>query len=243
MAAMLMDSGQAEVINCDIGALPSRSLLLQRGAMPVGSVEFVRQAMKLAGIHEPAAMSYPPGCEPFLHRQIRRVPIVELRGRQFVKPTTTKSFNGFVLDADAPLAQYLDEHDLEQHTAMRSLPADTLVYASEVVQFQCEWRYYVLGGLIIGAARYDPDGLDDAPEPDLVVINACMASLAIQHPYALDIGVLADGRTAVVEVNDAWAIGWYRNSLKPMAYLEFLLARWRCLLNRRDPHARTEGCA
>ena len=42
--------------------------------------------------------------------------------------------------------------------------------------------------------------------------------------YALDFGVLADGRTALVEWNDGFSLGSY--GLEGGLYTELILARW-----------------
>lgn len=234
LATMLLDGNRTSITNSTLEELENHAPLLDAGAMPVGSVQFVRKAMALAGMQEPPNLSYPQGIDPYLHRSITETPISALQETAFIKPKSTKTFTGFVFQGANIDPEAYSEHDQEQLAVVQSLPAQTIVYASEVVKFLCEWRYYVMKSLIIGCARYDPDGADDAPEPELNVVQRCIEGMAISHPYALDIGVLEDGRTAAVEVNDAWAIGWYRNSIKPAAYLEFLLARWRSLRSREQ---------
>ena len=86
-----------------------------------------------------------------------------------------------------------------------------------------------MGATILGSARYDSEGHDDAPSPCLDVVRACVATMGLGHPYVLDFGVLANGETALVEANDAFAIGLYRGALSPRQYLAFLQARWSFL--------------
>jgi hypothetical protein len=43
-------------------------------------------------------------------------------------------------------------------------------------------------------------------------------------------GVLSTGETAIVEVNDFWAIGLYDRALNPRVYLDLLQRRWNALV-------------
>lgn len=226
-AAMLAD---IQVVRTSLEGLAQHHANLTAGALPVGSVEFVREAMRMAGVQEPASLTYPVELEDLLGRRIDLMPVGKVRGTKFVKPTSTKLFTGFVWRESARDSDY-DEHDLEQLQALRTLPGDTLVWVSEPVRFVCEWRYYVLDGREIGAARYDSDGDDDAREPSrdvlLAAIEAMSGSSGAPAAYAVDLGVLDTGETVLVEVNDAWAIGLYGRSLEPRDYLRFLANRWR----------------
>ncbi len=224
-ATFLAESSAFFVRNADDVSLEALAETLRQGALPVGSVEFVRRAMSFAGIAEPQNRSYPQQLQPWLHREVKTVRLDELRERSFIKPATTKLFTGFVFDPAAG-PDPSSPHDCEQDQVVRSLPGATWVYTSEVVEFLSEWRYYVQDGAILGGARYDADGADDAPQPSKQVLEACTVAMRGERPFALDVGVLADGRTAVVEVNDGWAIGLYRGAITPTQYLAFLISCW-----------------
>lgn len=199
--------------------------LREGSAMPVGTVEYVREAMRVAQIAEPENLSYLEALRPWLHRIIRRAEIKDVDGRVFVKPLATKLFTGFVRD---PAGGY-DEHDLEQFRVfvnLRLSAPTTPVWTSDTVEWQSEVRYYVQEGKVIGHARYDPLGRDDAPLPDERTIEEMITAAALPHPYALDAGVLGDGRTALVECNDSWGLGLYSGALRDKAYAAFLDARW-----------------
>ncbi|WP_296701025.1 ATP-grasp domain-containing protein, partial [Thiocapsa sp. UBA6158] len=96
----------------------------------------------------------------------------------------------------------------------------------------CEWRCYVAGGRLLWRERYDHDGADDAPDPDSTTIDGMIAAHeADEAPpagYALDVGVLSDGETALVEVNDGYALGYYGRvtPARACAYLGLLAARY-----------------
>ena len=227
LACTLLD---LPVQTVSLGALRNHRVELAAGALPVGSVEFVREAMGVLGVAEPAPLSYVAEIQPLLGRQVRMLALDQVRGTQFVKPVQTKQFTGFVWTESAPDSQY-NEHDLEQLQVLRALPQDTMLWVADPVVFQCEWRYYVLDGRVLGAARYDPDGAEDAPSPAGDVLEAALIAMGrapgAPVAYALDLGVLADGRTVAVEINDAWAIGLYGGALGPRDYLQLLAARWR----------------
>ncbi len=234
MAAMLMDG--IRVMNTSAKELDKHKNELLAGAMPVGSVEFVRRAFHVIGVQEPPNISYPPGCESHLHRKVEQTTahqVVYGVGAHFVKPVTTKAFTGFVLDRTYG-APGLNPHDIEQSHALFKLPGDTAVWVSQPVEWLCEWRFYVQDGVSIGRARYDEDGADDASEPDPDVVQRCIADLSIAHPYALDVGVLSTGQTAIVEVNDAWAVGLYGDALDAKVYLKFLISRWKSIAAKKQ---------
>lgn len=221
-------------------ALPLENLdmhadALRRGvAMPVGSVEFVRRAMALAGIEEPRACSYPEALQPWLHRTVRRATASEALATKvatFVKPVTTKLFTGFVLPAPQQRDQ-LDEHDCGQLADLQALQPGEPVWLADPVEFASEVRYYVQAGRVMGLARYDPDGADSAELPDATEVQAAIEAYACPHPYALDMGVLQDGRTALVEVQDAWAIGLYGGAMEPKTYYRYLRCYWDALVSR-----------
>jgi hypothetical protein len=225
-ACLLTDRPYCNVALAD---LEQHAALLYAGeALPVGTVEFVRRAMRIAGINEPQNLSYPPGCEPWLRRELGLRKAGEVLGRWFVKPQKTKAFTGFVFDSLGD-PSCLTPHDAEQHAAFMALDPSETVYAGEVVQFLSEWRFYVADGQVHGRARYD-DGDDHAPEPDGSEVAACIRAMGLPHPYALDMGVLSTGETAIVEVNDFWAIGLYDRALNPRVYLDLLQRRWNALV-------------
>lgn len=240
-AVMLKNSG-FEIIRRSIDNIPS--VEYPALALPVGSVEFVRAFMEKNSIPEPVFPPYPTALKPFFHRFLDEVELGALRkvsapGKQqhyppltfFVKPSKTKLFNGFVYRGDT--ADY-DEHDKEQIDIMQELPPSTKVIISSKVSFVSEWRFYVAevshGYDIVGEARYDPEGEDDAPEPDREVVRKAIACMSNTHPYVLDFGVLSTGQTALVEANDAWAIGLYYRALGNADYLRFLDQRWQSIV-------------
>lgn len=220
--------------NCSFEGLAAYRDELKSGrALPVGSVEFVRSAMAIAGITEPANLSYPEGAQRFLGRRIRKTKAGQVIGTWFVKPLTTKAFTGFVFDTMSSDSSY-SEADRESLRIFMAMPADTPVWISEPVTFLSEWRYYVQKGTVVGSARYDPYGEDDAPEPDADIVSQCLLAIGISTPFAADFGVLDNGETILVESNDFWSLGLYGKALEPLKYLSLLQERWCSLVFSRD---------
>ncbi|MCZ8254459.1 MAG: ATP-grasp domain-containing protein [Polaromonas sp.] len=207
------------------------------GPLPVGSVEFVQAYMAAIGIQAPEPVSYPVALDQFLGRKIDLRALHQVRGDVFIKPVSTKTFNGFVWRQGLRDAEQ-SEHDLEQLEVIRQLDPNTLVWTSEPVRFQSEWRYYVVNGEIVHQARYDAGGLDDAPSPDLALVNEAIrtwtATSGSDCPrgYGIDFGVTDDGRTVLVEANDGWALGFYGNGMPARAYLQLLWLRWQQICDR-----------
>lgn len=224
---------------CDVEDLPAYAPALKAGsAVPHGSVEFVRAALACAGCAEPVNLSYPAALQAWLGREVRaglRSDIERLGRPVFVKPQRTKAFTGFVLPASEARAT-LSAHDAEQWAVLQDLAPQTPLWFSEPVELLCEWRFYVCEGVLLGAARYDPDGADDAPAPDARVVQAAVDAFKDQAPvaYALDFAVspAPDGtlRSILVEANDAWALGLYGRALSPSQYWRMVQLRWHQLL-------------
>jgi hypothetical protein len=208
--------------------------LRQGATLPIGTVEFLRKAMSIVGVEEPDNLSYPEVLRPYLRRQVKLLPAGSVLGHWFIKPTTTKAFTGFVVDTLSN-PDSLNDYDRIQYQAFLSLPPETLVWVGEPVKWLSEYRYYVINGRVRGEGRYD-DGPDDMPAPCHVLVGE-MAVLLASVPnapaaFSLDIGVLSTGETALVECNDAWALGFYKGTLTRADYVELLWRRWAQLIER-----------
>lgn len=203
----------------DIGK--NANLLNEEGVLPIGSVEYVREVFRATGTPEPENISYPQCLRSFLRRDVTLKRIDEATYGAFIKPEETKLFTGFVL-SDNP-----DEHDREQLEIASRLPGDTLIWESKVVRWLSEFRFYVLDGQILGQGRYDSN--EEGPEPDIDVVTQAVEAWARQgapRAFGIDFGVLSTGETALVECNDAWALGYYKGTLLKEDYLRMLYSRW-----------------
>ena len=196
-------------------------LPLNPGIFVAGDHNVMATVLKRLGMSAPADC-YPAALRSYLGRAIweTTVGVLLARGAQdewtpvFIKPRVrTKLFTGCVLRTpyDGLLLEGYSPH--------------TALYASEVVHWRAEFRVFVQGGAIAGIRHYAGDADASLNHSLLASAVADMeASPARTAAYALDFGVLEDGRTALVEWNDAFALGSY--GWEAEAYTGFLMARW-----------------
>ncbi len=187
-----------------------------------GYVGTVRSALKALGVQEPHIDGLPPpALLPFYGRKCWATTMLEVRRgleteRIFIKPLNVqKAFNGHVTSGQISdliqTAGFTDEFE---------------VMASEVIDFVAEYRLFVGRGLIRGCRHYKGDFTE---YPDFAVAYACVnAWTDAPVSYALDLGVTADGRTLVVEVNDFQSLGSY--GLASIPYAEMVIDRWEQLV-------------
>jgi hypothetical protein len=240
------EPGSAETRAAGLAAMllgiPSRAAKLEdlaglswdmgQGALPVGSVEFVREAMRVAKVQEPPNMTYPQQLGAFLGREMRLTTAKQARAEgaaRFVKPCATKAFTGFVHDPSVK-REDLGAHEHEQCQALLAMPDDAPVWIGPVVEFVAEWRAYMREGKVLGMARYDPDGPDGVAEPAKEWIESqalpWLGAPGSPVACAVDVGRLSNGDLVLVEANDAWALGLYGRAMDPKAYLAMLASRW-----------------
>lgn len=189
----------------------------ERPFCPVGSVEFVKSLAKRQHIQLPTAMSYPTCLlnEKFMARQIREGVMSEAGEDEFIKPRfRVQKFTGSI-------NRLLYEYE--------GCPTNERVWISSPVSFVSEWRIYVIQGREAGRARYDANETDDQPLDEEFIRLAIDTMTCSGAPigYALDVGLLDNGRTAVVEVNDGWALGYYKGTCSQEDYTDLLWKRWQ----------------
>ena len=202
--------------------LARRQLPLDRQTLVAVGVPVVVGALRQLGIDAPVPNDYHISLQPLLHRRFWTSTVGRLiddlyEGSVrpiFAKPSERlKRFTGHVFASPVDLI-YLEG-------ASRSTP----IFCAEVVDWVSEYRSYVIRGEIVGIRHY---GGNPAVELDEAVVARAIRSLESAGEsttgYALDFGVLADGRTALVEWNDGFSLGSY--GLEGGLYTELVLARW-----------------
>ena len=234
LALELGYKGSTLVHSCSLENIAQYQSHLKTGKLlPVGSVEFLLQAFFLAGCSIPENFSYPTCLFPFLKRNVVQCKISDLTLPCFVKPITTKTFTGFVYQKDN--LELINEHISDQLHVLTTLPHDTVVWTSDIVHWISEYRFYIKAKEIIGFSRYDE--ADNPYAPDIHAVKEMVETLAkdstYPSSYGLDVGVLATGKTALIEANDAWALGYYKcnTSPKPELYFSMLFDRWSSILS------------
>ena len=90
---------------------------------------------------------------------------------------------------------------------------------------------FVIDGTILDRRCYAGD---PAVVPDDSIVARAIATWTATgraaRGYAIDFGVLDEGATVLVELNDGYSIGAY--GLDPTRYVELLIARWHELVAR-----------
>lgn len=169
----------------------------------------------------PNNIDYPIELESFLGRSVSAISVDELLyrvlvdGEQlFAKPKELKLFTGQVFTP------------LTGTSILRELEKGTELYVSPVVEWRAEFRVYICEGNILSCCRYDDNDVEDICL-DMSIVNEAV-SLFVNAPsgYSLDFGVLSTGETALIEMNDGYALGKYKG-ISDKQYFELLKTRWR----------------
>jgi hypothetical protein len=195
--------------------------------MAVGSVSFVKHALRQLGRTLPMHTPYPAALDHLLYRSVKKVntlmaakQMVANGQRLFIKPASGwKRFTGFVAEVD---------NDIRFNGASNSKP----VWVSTPVKFLSEWRVYVTEGIILDI-RFADHGGDRHLRPDSAVIVDAVSALTdsglAPAGYVIDFGVLSSGETALIELNDGFSFGAY-DGLPSSVYWEVTLKRWQELV-------------
>ncbi len=210
--------------------LRRRQLPLALDTLVAGYVDAVQSALRQLRLPVPEPNDYPKSLEPFLHRRVWQSTVGNLMQQLaddsgpavFAKPKgRMKRFTGRVFESWDDLRSV--------HGISRRLP----VWCSEVVEWRSEYRVYVIRGEVVGIRLYA--GESQTPLDEAVVREALRklhdAGEALAA-FGIDFGVLSDGRTALVEMNDGFALGSY--GLERGRYTDLILARWSELTRRRE---------
>lgn len=206
-----------------------RVLPLDETCFVMGTEPCVRGAMKQLGIAVPTPDDYPESLQPWLRRRVwrERLDAVANRvsegaqGGVFVKPAERlKTFTGRVFDHPGDL-YFLGGASRRQ-----------TVWCSQAVRWRSEFRAYVIGARVVALDHYHGDPALRPCEREIAeAVLAYHASGAAPAGYGIDFGVLDDGRTALIEANDGYALGAYAIDAGP--YTDLLLARWAQLMATR----------
>jgi hypothetical protein len=168
----------------------------------IGSVEATERFFNLIGVPVPNYIGYPESLKKYLHRNIETMKFSELDGKTFpyfVKPKNgVKAFTGSLVQNETQKS-FLVSFD--------NVISDTELYVSDPINFITEYRCFVHKKELKGIQYY----LGDFKKfPSIETIESMIRDYDnCNVSYTLDVGVLENGETALVEVNDMWAIGSY----------------------------------
>lgn len=191
---------------------------LEPNAMACGGVNFMQDAFRKLGIRPVAALDIPRVLEPFCERKIAHTTLRELLASEpsfplFVKPDAKgKLFDGTVVT---------NAYELELFKHYDGI--DVPLMTSEVLKIVSEHRAFVVDRKIIDVRKYKgPYG----KHPKLDVIENCILVWDAQPvAYSLDVAVTEEGKTVLIEANDAYSLGTY--GLDPYSYVKMLILRWK----------------
>lgn len=156
---------------------------------------------------------YPPELSDFMYRRVEIREIHEVKQGEFFKPQASdqKLFRACVKDSS-----------FQSELLLGQIPAGTKVVVADAVKFCSESRVYVCDGEILNICFYKGNPLS---QPDVKAIRSMVAATkGYASAYGLDVGVLEDGRTALVELNDFCCLGNY--GLKAVEYARCIAKRW-----------------
>ena len=185
----------------------------------VGSIDFMSRLFKRIN-YTPEPIDYP---EEILKSGLLNVSILKATLEQalqiieskellnlFVKPVQTKLFDGILIK------------DVNQAKYLKDFPLQTKVWVIGGVDIVSEHRIYVHNGKAIYGCNYSGDFKIN---PDYnYADNLINAYKSAPVSYTVDVAILRDGSTTLVECNDFWAIGGY--GISPWDYAEMLRDRY-----------------
>ncbi|MBV6623369.1 MAG: ATP-grasp domain-containing protein [Rivularia sp. (in: Bacteria)] len=204
-----------------------RQLPLDNQSLVVGDMACVLGALKQLGIPEPLVNDYPACLNYLMYRKTWISTVSELERRLlsgmyppiFAKPATRrKRFTGCVFET---------EYDLSK---IYGVSRQEKLLCSEVISWMSEYRVYIINSEIISIDFYDgnADIFIDVEKVQQAI--ECLDETGESYAgYAIDFGVLDSGETALVEMNDGFAVGAY--SIDRKKYTDLILARWEELLS------------
>ncbi len=192
-----------------------------RETIVAGGIPAVVKILNRLGVQPPTLAAVPPELACFAGRRTWVSTLGELRARHVEDPAEPIFFKP--MPGDRKLFNGTVVHQFRDLIPTAAFPADLSVFCSEPVTFVSEYRIFVLQREVIGCKHYKGD-FRLFPNFD-VIDRAVGAYTSSPAACAIDFGVTRDGRTLVVEVNDAHSLGCH--GLSEVRYARMLEVRWR----------------
>lgn len=185
----------------------------------IGYICDVKRALDKLNKPMPAELDYPDSLKPWYHRKITQGTICNIINSTetlFIKPTEQKLFTGFVWKGCT---------DRESRMRIVTIPNNTPIWISEVVDFVSEYRCVIRDGKIVDVRRYKGDWSIAPNRIDVeCAVKNFISSGESPTVCCIDFGIMKSGATAIVEVNDGFAFGHY--GMNPVEYAKCLATRW-----------------
>lgn len=190
-------------------------------------------ALKQLNIAIPQANTYPAALQTFMQRDYYESTLGDLLAKLemgvsdaiFAKPADRqKMFTGQL---------FANTHDFY---FLHGISKKQKIYCSDKVNFISEHRVYVVNSEIRAIDCYAGDKNIRISETTVSdAINKLDQASESYAGYAIDFGVLDSAETALIEMNDGFAIGAYQ--IDAGNYTDMLLARWQELLETANGRA------
>lgn len=185
----------------------------------------------------PHVPDYPEALSTFLGRKVWKDTINSISGNEekwsagcFVKPTRSKAFTGKIISSLGDLISCGNHSE------------DYEVLVSEPLNICAEWRCFIIYDELIDVRPYD-SLMDNSKKSyryhyDPGRVDEMLKAFVCWHERpmgcSMDICVTREGRTLLVELNDAYALGSY--GLPGIYYAKLISARWSQLLGVKDEY-------
>lgn len=193
-----------------------------RGELIVGGIGIIRKRLKAFDI-DPITVDYPEELKEFLGRTIQESTLSNIANNPetwpiFIKSKEQKRITGKVIRNASDLVGLGYQEENPE------------IYISEVMDFVSEYRVFVRYGEVLDCKHYWGDPM---VFPDVAIIKAAISKYqSAPDAYGIDFAVTKEGKTVLIEVNDAWALGCY--GLEMHLYAKFLITRWAQITNTID---------
>ena len=187
-------------------------LSLARDTIVIGWVRVVQKAFRLLEIPIPKTIDYPEQLNKYLGRKIWKTTLKDIHqdwsDPVFIKPVTHKAFTGHTVERFSHLCE-TSNLDMSQE-----------VWASEILNFESEFRCFVFENNLVGFKHYLGDDWQLPSKKKILEMIKSYSDSPIA--YSLDVGI-ANGETYLVEVNDCYSLGNY--GFNSITYCEMVEAR------------------
>lgn len=195
---------------------------IKREDIFIGFVHETKKVLDHLQIEMPRTTCYPEKLAEFYGRKIWKSTLqsfVEASNYNlFIKPIENKFFTGKWIRSFSDLVS-IGYHKEEVE-----------IWCSDPIKIQTESRCFVRYDRILDLRNYKGNW---KIKPDVGVIEEVVNRLSGSlNGYAVDFGVIQEGRTIVVELNDGYSLGNY--GLYSVDYCKLLMARWSQITGTKD---------
>ena len=156
---------------------------------------------------------YPPELKDYMYRNVELRNINEVKIGEFFKPQESQH---------KLFTARIKEESFQCELMLGKIPTETKVVVTTAIKFHSEYRVYVRDGEILNICFYKGNPLI---QPNVTAIQKMVtATKDYAVAYGLDVGVIENGRTALVETNDFCCLGNY--GLRAIEYAKCIADRW-----------------